>query len=241
MQDGIRTLTNTDLRTTTTSQLDTLGALGQTADGRLFRYVSADGTGLSIGKLAVAAAVVGNHVNRSLASTSLVAVGTTLVQVSVGATAVTANQYADGYLVVRDGTGKGAAYRIDGNSAVTSAGGTVNVTLYDPIATALAVADSKVDLISPYNGVTHSTTLSKGIGVATVAVAASAFGWVQSRGTTSVLADGVITKGYAFVQSTSVSGAVAISAGNAATSQTLGKVAEATVDTKYNQADLNID
>ena len=50
----------------------------------------------------------------------------------------------------------------------------------------------------------------------------------------------VITKGYGVVQSTSVGGAVAISAGNAATSQVVGVAPEATVDTKYNQILLDV-
>ena len=241
METGIRTLTNTQITDHSTSKQETLGARGQTADGRRFVYALSDSSaGLAAGKLGVAAAVTANHVNRSLDSTSPVAVGSTYVVVSVGATAVTADQYADGYLIVRDGTGKGQALRISGNASVSSAGGAVRVQLADPVAITLSTSDSKVDLASPFSGVVASTTLSRAIGVPLVTLAAGEYGWLQTNGTAAVLSDGVITKGYEAVQSTSVAGAVTISAGNAATSQGVGVAPEATVDTKYTGIKLNI-
>jgi hypothetical protein len=161
MEHGIRTLTSTDLRDTTSTNTETLGAIGRTADGREFKYVKADASnGLAIGKLGVAPAIVANHVNRSLDSTSAVAVGSRQVVVALGNTAATADQYAGGYLVVRDGTGKGAAYRINGNSAA-NANASTTVTLLDPVATALSTSDSKVDLINPYNGVVAALLFHK--------------------------------------------------------------------------------
>jgi len=241
MQNGVRILTNEDLFNHSTTKGETLGARGATRDGRQFVYVQADSSaGLAVGKLGVRAAVVANHVNRSLDSTSLVAVGSQQVVVSVGATAATQDQYADGYLVVRDGTGKGQLLQIAGNTAVSSSGGAVTVTLQDPLLLALSTADSKVDLISPWAGVVASTTLSEAVGVPLVTLAASEYGWVQTKGPASVLADGIITKGYAAVQSTSVAGALMISAASAATSQTAAIAPEATVDTKYNQFELDV-
>lgn len=240
MESGFRQLTSTDLKVTTSTNTETLGAVGATADGRMFRYVKADASGgLAAGKLGVAPAIVANHVNRSLGSSSNTAVGSTVVTVAVGATAVTTDQYAGGYLVVRDGAGAGQCLRVNGNTS--SAGSTdITVSLVDPVATALSTSTSKVDLINPFNGVVASTTLSQAVGVAPVTLAAGYYGWVQTKGVASALADGIITKGYGIVQSTSVAGAFMISAGNAATSQVCGFAPEATVDTKYNQVALNI-
>jgi hypothetical protein len=241
MENGVRILTNEDLFVHSTTKGETLGARGATRDGRQFVYVLSDASaGLAVGKLGVRAAVVANHVNRSLDSTSAVAVGSLQVVVSVGATAVTQDQYADGYLVVRDGTGKGQMLQIAGNTAVSSAGGAVTVQLQDAVIVALATADTKVDLISPWSGVLASTTLSQAVGVPLATLAAGEYGWVQTKGPASVLADGVITKGYAVGQSTSVAGAVAINGASAATSQTVGVAPEATVDTKYNQLELDV-
>lgn len=239
---GTRQLSSQDVRSTSTTKQEQYGAVGVTPDGRVYRYVGADSTGLSIGKLAVMPAKVAAHTNVALDSTSPVAVGSASIIVTIATTAITADQYSEGFAVINDGTGKGCAYRIAGHTTITSAGGAVTLFLDEPIKTALATADSKVVLVaSPFSGVGHSTTLANAAGVANLAIAASAFGWVQSGGILGVLSDGIITKGYEVVQSTSVAGAVAISAGNAATSQGLGVVPEATVDAKYYPVKLTID
>jgi hypothetical protein len=242
MENGVRILTSSDILDHGTTKQDTLGARGVTADGRRWVYALSDSSaGLAAGKLGIAAAVTANHVNRSLDSTSLGAAGGKVVVVSVGATAVTQDQYADGYLVVRDGTGKGQTLRINGNVSVGSSGGAVTVYLFDPIATALSTSDTKVDLISPFNGVVASTTLSRPIGVPMVTLAAGEYGWLQTHGTAAVLSDGAITKGVQGIQSTSVAGAVAIAAvGAIATMTYVGSAPELTVDTKYTQFNLNI-
>lgn len=237
METGIRSLTSTDLRVTTSTATETLGAVGVTADGRRFRYVKSDASGgLAVGKLGVAPAVVANHVNRSLGSTSNVAVGSTVVTVAIGATACTTDQYAGGYLVVRDGAGAGAAYRINGNTS--SAGSTdVTVSLVDPVSTALSTSTSKVDLVNPFNGVAASTTLAQPVGVATKAFAAGEYGWVQTAGVASVLIDGTPAKGAGVIQSDAVAGAVEVAG---STTKVIGVMPEAGVDTKYNQVALNI-
>lgn len=241
MDVGVRILSEQDLRDVSSTKQVQYGAKGVTEDGRMFRYVGADSTGLSIGKLVIGPAKVSNHENRALAATSLVAVGSTSISISIGATAATLDQYAEGFLDVVDGTGKGASYRVAGNQAALSSG-TLVVTLAEPIATALAVSDTKVTMsVSPFSSVTHTATLGLGLGVATIAIPASNYGWVLSRGHASVLSDGIITRGYEFVQSASVSGAIAISAGNAATSQGLGDCPEATADAKYYPVSFNID
>lgn len=242
MENGVRILTSTDILDHGTTAMDTLGARGITADGRRFIYALSDSSaGLAAGKLGVAPAVTANHVNRSLDSTSLVTAGGKVIVVSVGATAVTQDQYAGGYVVVRDGTGKGQCLRINGNTAVSSSGGAVTVSLFDPIAITLSTSDSKVDLISPFNGVIASTTLSRPIGVPMVPLAAGEYGWLQTHGTASVLSDGAITKGVQGIQSTSVAGAVTIAAVAAIATMTyVGSAPELTVDTKYNQFNLNI-
>lgn len=242
MEAGVRQLTSSDLMVHGTTKLDTLGARGATADGRRFVYCLSDSSaGLAAGKLGVCAAVTANHVNRSLDSTSAVAAGGKVIKVVVGASAVTADQYADGFLVVRDGTGKGQCLRIAGNTSISAAGGTITVNLADPIAIALSTSDSKVDLTSPYNGVIASTTLSRPVGVPLVTLAAGEYGWLQTHGSAAVLSDGAITKGVLGIQSTSVAGAVAIAAvGAIGTMTAVGSAPELTVDTKYTQFNLNV-
>jgi hypothetical protein len=239
MEAGARILTESDLRDVTTTKMTQYGAVGQTEDGRRFRYVGTGATGLTAGLLGVSAPKVANHENISLTAGSNVAVGSRLITATLGATAATQDQYAEGFLYVVDGTGKGATYRISGNSAAASAG-SVQIYLAEPLFTALSVADTKVTLAaSNYAGVTPSTTLAKAAGVASVAIPASNFGWVQTHGVAAPLAQGAVTKGFPFKQSTTVAGAVTV--GSAATDQTLGTADEALVDTKYYRATINID
>lgn len=235
MQTGIRTLTDTDLQVTTNTNQETLGAVGATADGRKFRYVQTDAVaGLNIGELGVAAATIADHTNLSLNTTSNEAVGSNVVVVDVGATACQENQYAGGYLVIRDGAGAGAAYRIDGNS-YSAGNGPVVVTLFDVIATALDTATTVVDLISPFAGVAASTTLSDPVGVAQVNFAPGYFGWVQTNGYASVLCEGGFTPGGAVGQSQTTAGALA-----AGTTYNFGVALDTVLDTEYGAVDLRI-
>lgn len=236
METGIRSLTSTDLRVTTTTATETLGAVGATADGRKFRYVKADDmAGLAAGLLGVAPVPDANFVGCSLAATSLTAVGTQVVSVSVGA-AVNTDQFAGGYLVVKDGTGAGTAYRINGNTE-TAGAGDCEVTLYDAVASALDVANTVVDLLNPFNGVEASTTQGQPVGVATVAIAAGHHGWVQTQGVAAVLADGPITAGDGVAQSANDAGAIQSTQGG--TAILLG-VSQAAADTEYAAVALNI-
>jgi hypothetical protein len=237
---GYRLLTESDVNNVETIKSEQYGAIGQTEDGRKYRYVGADSSGLAAGKLAVTPARAANHANLALASTSKIKVGEQTVDVTVATTAVTDLQYLGGYLLVNDGPGAGQALKIAGHSTITSAGGTVTIHLGEPIRTALVLATSKVTLIaSPWAGVTNTATLGSAVGVAPVAIPASNFGWVQTKGIAGVLSAGVITKGYPAVQSQSIIGALAI--GSAATDAVLGYAPEATVDTKYGYINLKID
>lgn len=238
MEQGIRTLTNTDLFTHGATKLEQLGARGVTADGRRFVYVQSDASaGLAAGQLGVAPAANSNTANQSLGTNSLTAVGTKTLVVAV-AGAVSADAFADGLLIVRDGTGKGQTLRVNGNTASAGAG-TITVSLADGVVTALSTADTKVDLLSPYAGIVASTTASVSRGVPLVTLAAGEYGWVQTHGVAAVLSNGAITKATPVKQSTAVAGAVAAVA--AATDFAIGAAPEATVDTKYTQIKLSID
>lgn len=235
METGVRSLTSTDLNVTTTSSTETLGAVGVTADGRKFRYVSTDAVaGLGQGLLGVAPAPVADHTNLSLNANSATAVGSSVVTVDIGATACVTDQYAGGYLIVRAGAGAGTAYRINGNTQ-SAGNGPVQVTLFDEISTALDTATSVVDLINPYFGVVASATGSGPVGVAQVGFAAGAYGWVQTSGVASVLIDGAVNTGDSVGQSTNVAGAVFSSWNNF-----VGNAVADGVDTEYCAVNLNI-
>jgi hypothetical protein len=173
------------------TQKEALGTLRITPDGRKFRYAKAGATALSAGYMGVAVAGTALHINRSVAAAA--AIGDKSVIVTVGASAVTADQYKDGFLQINDGTGQGHNYPIDGNTAISAAGGDVTVSLKDPIKVALvASATSEVSLIpNPWYAVTEGTTQEKlPVGVAPVAVTAAYYYWAQTGGVAICAVDG---------------------------------------------------
>lgn len=236
METGIRTLTSSDIRTTASTQLDTLGAVGATADGRVFRYAKAGASNLAAGKLLVNADLDSNVTNQTVAAAA--AIGATSVTMNVGG-AVTADAYKDGYLTVNDATGEGITYAVDGN---TSGSSTVVVTLKEPLQVALVASTSEVTLKkNTWDSVVISATdqADQPVGVSNTAVTAAYYFWCQTRGECAVLADEAVAKGLALTIGTGTAGAV--EALDAAGEPQLGVASEALVDTEYRSAFLKID
>lgn len=195
-----------DVREISAVQKEALGSVGVTRDGRVYVYGQAGASDITRGQLAVAEAVVANHTNQTFAASAVV--GADEVTLNLGATAVTADQYADGYLVCNDAAGEGVLYQIISNSSA-SASGVVRAKLYEPLVAALTVSVSEGSLIkNPAKTVITSTTLSKAVGVANTTITAAYFGWFQSGGIAAVLADGTPAKGTNVVQSNGTAGSV---------------------------------
>lgn len=174
--------------------------------GNAYRYCKVGGTATVAGKLYQAPAEVTNHQDVVPAAA---AIGATSVTVTLGATAATANQYAEGWLLVSVTPGEGYKYRIASHPAA-DASATLTLTLGDPLQVALTTA-SNCDLVAnPYNGVivNPTTASSAPVGVAVDVVAASSFGWLQTGGVACVLADGAITVGTNLAASNGTAGAV---------------------------------
>lgn len=201
-----------DVRSTSSTQGGQyLGELRTTSDGRAFRYGingTGSGTALAAGKLNQVATPSANHLNRTGVT---YAAGSQQVTFAVGGTAVTSNQYAQGYFVVNAGTGAGQALLIAGNtSAVSSGSPTVN--LADAIITATLVTDSKFSLHPhPYSAcIIQAATLGAGsAGVNAISIADTYFGWFQVTGPCSVLSDaGAAAIGAPITYSDDTAGAV---------------------------------
>lgn len=237
---GSLQLSQQELNVTSTTKLHKLGSVGVTADGRKYRYALNGAVALTAGKTVNAIAKVANHTTQTVNTAA--AVGATQVLVTVGATAMTQDQYIDGYLVAKDAAGLGTAYRIAGNSSISAAGGSVTVSLQEPIVTALTTSSIVSFVLNPWSGVLVAPAAAAEVvvGVPQLAVAASTYFWAQVGGIASVLSDGVISKGAGAIQSASVIGAATIEAA-ATVTQRLGWAPEATVDTKYDPLYLQCD
>lgn len=209
MESGVRNLTATDLPVVTSQKLEDYGIVGATKDGRRYRYVQFGGT-VTAGNLVIAPALVTNHQNIAVAAAANA--GDTQVTVTLGATAATQDQYAEGLLTIGvDGSGVPVTRKIKGNSAGASSG-TITVTLdsREPLLFALTTSN-KVSLSpSLFNGVTASSTAGFPVGVAVNSATSGQYGWVQTYGPCGIVNDaaGSITANQLLAQSTTVAGAV---------------------------------
>jgi hypothetical protein len=203
--DVFKTSTDTSLETLLASRWDL-------EDGREAILVQAgSATTVAAGLLYQAPAIVANHQNIAVtAYTAATTYNPAKVTVTLGATAATANQYAGGYLVVNDNNGEGQTIKIQSHPAADASASLV-ITLADSPATALTTA-SEVCLISnPGNGVIINPATPTGItvGVGLYPIAASAYGFLISKGITSAFnTDANLTVGSAISPSNAVAGGV---------------------------------
>lgn len=228
MQDGPKYLTDSDLSVLTTTKREAYGSVGQTIDGRRYRYVQFGGTStIASGQLVVApattAAYQGLVIPAAGASgqvTANLALNATQIVVTNGATAITQDQFAEGYLEVLVGAAGVTSsyyYRIRGNTADAVGSAAVTVYLAEPLrnTTALVAGTDTVNLnVSLFNGVNTSATANVPAGFTLIPVPNTAtvtnYGWVLTNGPVDVKNDaaGTVAVGTAIGQSVSVAGAI---------------------------------
>jgi hypothetical protein len=228
-------------QTSTDDSLATLvGTRFDTSDGREVTLVKNGAVALVAGVLTQDAAIVPNHQNIAVTAYQAYSANGNVpakVTVTLGATAATANQYAGGFLVVNDNNGEGHTLRIASHPAADSSA-SLAITLEEGSSVAITTA-SEVCLL-PAHGkdviIQPTTVTGAQVGVTMNAIAASAYGFVVSRGITSCLAQGTIGVGLGLSVG-SVAGSVAVAA---ATTARLGFAAQAGVDTEYRAVYVNI-
>ena len=177
---------------TSTEQKHPLGSLGLMNDGRSYRYAqAATAAALAPGMICIAPAITTNHEDLAV---NTFAVGDRSITVTVGGTAIAAEEYQEGFVNVTDETGQGIMYKI--KNIPTSAGSEdVTVDLEEPIRVA-AHADATVTLYrNKYRDivVSASSKAAVPVGVPNVTIAADYYGWVQVGGPCSVLNDETTT------------------------------------------------
>lgn len=194
--------------TTATRREHMLGVLGQTPDGRIYRWARNGAVALTAGKLLAAAGPVANHQDLV---TAVAAIGAQTVSVTLGATAATLDQYEDGWLSVRDLTGEGHMYKIRSNP-VASASAAMVVTLRqgDDVRIALDATSQCSLLVNEMSLVVIAPTTALGaiVGVSPTAVPINDYFWCQISGLATVLADTTWVVGQMVERSVTVAGAV---------------------------------
>lgn len=234
---GTLQLSSQDVRETSSTKQMRLGTKAE-ADGKIYRYAKAGASNLAVAELQVNADVDTNVVNKTVARTT--AAGEYSVVVDAGGTIV-ADAYADGTFTISDATGEGINYRVSGNTGVTGAG-EITVSLTEPLKLALTIDVSEYTLTkNPWDSVVVSITdqADMAVGVPNVAITASEYGWLQTRGQCSVLWDEAVAKGLALTTGTGTAGAV--EALDGAGEVQIGVASQAGVDTEHQTAFLTID
>lgn len=221
----------------TTQQMD-LGSKIVSPDGREYRYALVGGSPLVAGTLLQSSAEV--TAQQNLTPTAATLIGDTTISVTTGG-AVTANQFAGGFVVITTSTGVGYQYKIFSHGA-TSGAAALTINLEDPITVATATT-SRVDLVAnPYAGVIINPTAASGtvVGVALIAAPAGSYCFVQTRGLGTVLADGAVAVGTMVVASNGTAGAVEAGADATDLQSLVGQAVTAISTGEYGAVDFRL-
>jgi len=171
-----------------------LGTSMELPDGSVYKYSTAGET-IGAGELCMQAAGVGNH-DMDLVTPAIVAIGSSTITVTLGATEATANQYKDGYIYVNDADGEGHIYRIKSNPAADS-GANLTVTLAngETVAEALSTSSLTGLMANAYSAVElWDVNDIDGIpvGVAATEIASGSYGWLQAWGYAACLSGATV-------------------------------------------------
>jgi hypothetical protein len=203
-----------DVYAEASSQQHPLGTLYTPDGARYYRYTLNGAVALTAGKLTQMVIIEANGDVTDMAVDTPAVGAKQLEATNGGNTAVTADEFAGGWLHVNDATGEGHVYRIRGNDAMaTSTAGTV--FLYDAIKVALVAASTASLTHSKYwKVIVHpSPATAQLVGVSPIAVTANYYFWCQTRGPACVLEDSsstTIVQGYPVRASEDDDGAVAL-------------------------------
>ena len=194
----MRSLTFQDVLQTQTTPVCKLGERAATPDGREWVYVHAVSEALALGHVAVPDAVV--DVDTVSSSSNGASERVYVTEASAG---WTVDAYANGWILVNDGTGQVA--KIKSNTADT-------LELYPEykLATALDVADSDILIWTQYQVEKAAITvkIQNATGIVQVAFANGDYGWALTRGIGVVVAGEALTVGGSFVTGDDTEGEV---------------------------------
>lgn len=234
---------NGAFQTSTDGSLATLvGTRWDLSDGREVILANASSaTTVAAGKLYQDPAQITDHHNLTVTAYQAYSANGNVpakVTVTLGSTAVVANQYAGGFVDVNSSTGAGQTLRIASHPAA-DASGSLAITLEEG-ATVAITTSSKVSLIPTHgkNVIIAPTAITGAIvGVSLYAIAASAYGFFVTKGPVACLGDGTITVGSAVSPSNAVAGSVE----NGVIAQGfVGNAIQTGVDTEYRAIFVNV-
>ena len=236
-----------------TSQLYPLGTK-LIYGGRTFRYAFMGGA-CTAGKLVQQAAHVAHHTNCLVINADAATLGGVAYSHAIGSRAIcidtagdtdlTADQYAEGYLLVNNEESEGALLRIRTHLAHNhGVDPSVVIETYDPLTTAVVKNSSHISLVlNPYKDVVVAPTAETGavVGATVIDMSDDNYGWLVTSGPAALLVSNAnLVLGHRVVRSDSDAGGVMPDNGDDLT-PVLGQVmATGVVDTEYALINLNI-
>src|SRR5512146_3266100 len=194
-----------------------LGSVMQFADGRRFKYGKAAGTAIVTAALCQQTLNDAQFLNLAV-PTGSGAAGDKTVTLTNGTTAVTVDQFAEGYLNVSNNAGEGYLYTVQSNGAAAN-GAALSLTLYETVQVAWTAASTTVTaVVNPHAAIIihPSPATAMLVGVTPTAMTASYYGWWQTWGPASVITEGTVVINEKVIDSASADGAVAPTASTAA-------------------------
>lgn len=222
------------------TQMHPLGVRGYAENGDCYRYtkLAAD---VVAGKLLVSLGREANHQNIALSAAA--AIGDTVLKPTVGATAVDANEYDEGWICFSDVSPEGEMYKITRHDASTGSEA-VNFYIERGILTA-ATTSSEVTLVrNPWNSPAISQLIAEraaGVAITDWDVSEKPYGWLKTHGVAPVLVDTAgVTVGYKVTISDQVSGAVGLYS-DVDAECIVGQAMQTGTATEYNPIYLTID
>jgi hypothetical protein len=151
---------------------------------RVFRYAKAGAGCTAAAKCVCAPLTDASHVGTGVTPVAA-AIGALTITGTVATSAITTDQYADGYLCVATGLGLGQMIRIKSHTLGNAGTGLTGVvfTLYDGLTTAITATSLSCLMVNPYNGVLMSAAATGvPVGVTPVAVTSGNYFWLQTKG-----------------------------------------------------------
>jgi hypothetical protein len=192
-------ITFQSVKDTSTSPIVNVGQRAQTPDGREWVYVKA-AEAISAYQAVVPDAVVAVDT----VSSSTDALGR-IVYITEASAGWTVGAFAEAWVYVDDGTGRGQYGKIKTNTTDT-------LELYPEFAfaTALDVADSDITIREPFHvdKAAVTSTIQGCVGISQVGIASGSYGWVLTRGVGAVLAGEALVVGAAFTTGDDTEGSV---------------------------------
>ena len=166
-----------------TAATTVLGDVKQLSQGREIIYCFVTAAITASGQVYGTKPNQANHSNVVVAATA--SIGAKEVTICAGATAIVADDYKDGFLLVNDATGEGHAYMIERHASASSGTG-ITVYLKDGLEVALVTTSetclcyNKGHVISAHG--LSGTITSTPCGVTLITAAASSYVWLGKKG-----------------------------------------------------------